>query len=83
MMGSYVPGMATRPSDWTTVGGRIRFLREAKGWTQEVLAKHVHVSQPAVAQWETNKWLPGRQSQFLLAEALGVTRAFLFGEEAA
>lgn len=68
--------------DGTTIGGRIRMLRLAAGWSQETLATKVHVSQPAVAQWESNKWVPGRQSQFLLAEALGTTRQFLFADEA-
>lgn len=74
--------MAT-PFEFETIGGRIKSMRRVKGWTQETLAKKVHVSQPAVAQWESNRWTPGKRSQELLAEALGVTRSFLFGEEAA
>lgn len=70
--------MPKEAPDIQTPGGRIRFLRETKDLTQAALAAKVYVSQPAVAQWETNKWLPGRQSQMLLAEALGCTREFLF-----
>lgn len=51
--------------------------------TQDQVAALVFVTQSAVAQWETNRWIPSRQSQHLLAEALGTTRFFLFGEEAA
>lgn len=69
--------------DPNTPGGRIRMMRQAKGLTQEALASQVYVTQAAVAQWETNRWLPSRQSQYLLAEALGTTRHFLFGAEAA
>lgn len=75
--------MTNKVLDGTSVGGRIRMLRLAKGWSQETLAEAVHVTQPAVAQWESNRWLPSRQSQFLLAEALGTTRTFLFAEAAA
>jgi transcriptional regulator with XRE-family HTH domain len=69
--------------DPNTPGGRIRMMRQAKGLTQEALGSKVWVSQSAVAQWETNRWIPSRQSQALLAEALGTTRHFLFGELAA
>lgn len=69
-----------RPTpDPTTPGGRIRVLREAAGLTQSALAAKVHVTQPAVAQWEANVTVPGRQSQALLADALRTTRDFLFG----
>lgn len=68
------------PVDPNTPGGRIRVMRQAKELTQEALAARVYVTQSAVAQWETNRWVPSRQSQVLLAEALGTTRHFLFGE---
>jgi transcriptional regulator with XRE-family HTH domain len=69
--------------DPATPGGRIRMMRESKELTQSALGERVHVTQSAVAQWETNRWLPSRQCQFLLAEALGTSRHFLFGEAAA
>lgn len=69
--------------DPNTPGGRIRMLRQAKGLTQEALASKVFVTQSAVAQWETNRWVPSRQSQMLLASALDTNRHFLFGEDTA
>lgn len=66
-----------------TPGQRIRFLRTRLGMSQEGLAGKVYVTQPAISQWENDIWLPGRQSQVLLAEALNTTRSFLFGEMAA
>lgn len=66
-----------------TPGQRIKFMRKAKGWNQETLASKVYVSQPAVSQWESDGVVPARQSQMLLAEALGTTREFLFGEQVA
>lgn len=58
-------------------------MRLSKELTQDALASRVFVTQSAVAQWETNRWVPSRQSQMLLAEALGTTRHFLFGEAVA
>lgn len=70
-------------SDLQTPGARIRLLREAKGWSQEELAKHVYVTQVAISHWEQNSRRPSRGSQIRLAEALGTSRAFLFGEAVA
>lgn len=67
----------------STTGQRIRFLREAKGWSQETLARHVCVSQPNVSQWESGKKSPSRQSLALLAHTFGVSQEFLLGELAA
>lgn len=61
----------------------MRFLRESKDMTQETLAKKVFATQPAVSQWEKDKWLPSRATQLLIAEALGCTRTFLFEFEVA
>lgn len=58
-------------------------MRISKELTQEALATQVFVTQSAVAQWETNRWLPSRHTQMLLAEKLGTTRHFLFGEQVA
>jgi transcriptional regulator with XRE-family HTH domain len=70
------------PAEMTTPGKRMKFLRNAKGLTQETLARQVFVTQPAVAQWEADVCLPARPTQVLVAEALGTTRAFLFEEQA-
>ena len=71
------------PTDLDTPGRRLRFLRTSKDMTQETLARLVFVTQPAVAQWEADKCLPARPTQALIAEKLGTSRAFLFGEVAA
>lgn len=62
----------------TTVGGRIRFMRLAAGFSQVALAAKVHVTQPAISQYEKNRWLPNPDVQVDIAEALGTTRDFLF-----
>lgn len=63
-----------------TPGQRIRFIRQSLGFSQEALAAKVFATQPAVSQWENDHWLPSRQSQALLAQALNTSRAFLFGD---
>lgn len=70
-------------TDMTTSGERIRFLRVAAGLSQESLAKKVYATQVAVSYWERNLRTPSRATQMLLAEALGTSRLFLFGEAAA
>lgn len=66
-----------------TPGQRIRFLRRSRDLTQETLARQVFTTQPTVARWEKDEFLPGKQAQVLIAEALGTSRLFLFGEHAA
>lgn len=66
-----------------TPGQRLKFLRKAREMTQQDLAKKVFTTQPTVARWEKDEFLPHIGSQILLAEALGVSRAFIFGERAA
>jgi transcriptional regulator with XRE-family HTH domain len=67
--------------DLETIGGRIRLLRRAKGLTQQDLARKVFVTQPSVAQWESNRCAPSAQSMALLADALNVSRLFLAGDD--
>lgn len=67
--------------DLATPGQRLRFLRETHGLTQKALAAKVYTTQPAVSQWERDRWLPGKQAQVLLAEALNTTRSFLFDDD--
>lgn len=61
----------------------MRFLRQSKNMTQLTLARIVLTTQPTVARWERDEFLPSRASQVLLAEALGTSRLFLFGEAVA
>lgn len=73
----------TGPNRLESPGQRIRFLRLAHDLSQEALAARVYATQPAVSQWENDLWLPNKQTQVLLSEALGTTRSFLFGEAVA
>lgn len=62
------------------IGQRIRTLREAFDLTQGALAARVHVTQPAVSQWENGQTLPAMPVQFAVADALRTTRSRLFRE---
>lgn len=62
------------------IGRRIRTLRELHDMTQGALAQRVHVTQPAVSQWENGQTLPALPVQFTVADALRTTRSRLFRE---
>lgn len=64
--------------DLSTVGGRLRVMRLAKGLTQETVAKRLKTSQPAISQWEKDKWVPAGLMRARLADVLGTTEAWLF-----
>ena len=40
------------------VAGRIKDLREAKGFTQEELAEALYVSRTAISKWESGMTMP-------------------------
>jgi transcriptional regulator with XRE-family HTH domain len=64
----------------STPGRRMRFLRQAKGWDQTSFARRIHTSQPAISQWELDKWLPGPEMRRRIAEELGATQSFIFDQ---
>jgi transcriptional regulator with XRE-family HTH domain len=70
-----------QPDALDSPGKRMRFLRVAKGMTQLSLARKAYTSQPAVSHWEADRYLPGRPTQVIVAEALGTSRLWLFGED--
>ncbi len=54
------------------IAGRIRELREGKGWTREDLAKAAGVSARAIVQWERSEREPSWSNVLALAAAFGV-----------
>lgn len=64
----------------STPGARIRLMRKAKGWKQEGFARELGASQASVSQWENDKWLPGPLMRWHMANVLGVSESFLFGD---
>lgn len=65
----------------STVGGRIRAMRRAKGWKQMVFAEKLGASQAAISQWENNHFLPGDFWRWKIADTLGASERWLFGVE--
>jgi transcriptional regulator with XRE-family HTH domain len=57
-------------AEW--IAGRIRELREGRGWTREDLAKAAGVSVRAIVQWERSEREPSWSNVLALAQALGV-----------
>jgi len=63
----------------TTFATRLRTLRLAGGWTQQMLADRVGVRQATVSLWEKGENEPQMRPLVKLAEALHVGLDFLTG----
>lgn len=57
----------------STLGGRIRLVRKAWGWTQEDLARALGNDRQIVSYWELNKAKPTRSAMQLLAQVLNLS----------
>lgn len=55
------------------LGDRIRTLRKQKGYSQEQLARRLHVTQGAVSQWEKGITTPAADQLKALAEIFETT----------
>ncbi|MBO4474803.1 MAG: helix-turn-helix transcriptional regulator [Clostridiales bacterium] len=55
------------------IGKRIRELRNAKGWNQELLAEKTYVSRQTVSSWENDKSYPDIKSLLLMSELFEVS----------
>jgi transcriptional regulator with XRE-family HTH domain len=69
--------------DVSTVGGRVKSARLARGWTMEELASKVGVSKGLIAQWEDNKIKDFKASNlFRLSDVLDCnTRWLLYAKD--
>ena len=63
----------------TTLGKRIKALRNACGLTQEELASDIFVSRTGISNYETGKRNPDVTMLRLLGEKFGVSMNFLLG----
>lgn len=68
-------------SNINRIGKRIAELRKSKGLTQEELATRLCITAQAISKWERGIGLPDVTIFPALADALGVSVAFLFGED--
>jgi len=62
-------------------GARLAKIRDDAGLTQTALARKIEVSQSAISQMEAGERKPSFDMLRQLADALGVTPAYLLGEE--
>lgn len=58
---------------------RVKELRKANGFTQDKLAKHLHIGQTAISQWETGRTSPDPVIAKEMAKMFGVTMEYLLG----
>ena len=55
-----------------SIGKNIKRLREAKGWSQEVLAEKVGVTFQAISSWERDEYMPEMENFIKLTKILDV-----------
>lgn len=65
------------------MGERIRYLREAKSWTQGDLAEKLGVGVATVSGWEIGTRTPRIDTLGQIAATLGTTASWLMGEDPA
>lgn len=63
----------------TTIGARVRSLRENRGWSQEDLARESELQRSHISLIENNERTPGADSLIKLATALETSTDFLLG----
>jgi transcriptional regulator with XRE-family HTH domain len=56
-----------------TLGGRIRRLRKARGWSQETLAIQADTDQAAISDWERDTTHPLPPTLHKIAAAFGLS----------
>jgi transcriptional regulator with XRE-family HTH domain len=63
------------------LGERIRNLRKKLGYSQQQLAKKMHLTQGAISQWENNITVPAADQLVSLSEVFGITVDELLKQE--
>lgn len=60
---------------------RIKKIRKAKGWSQDEMAKKMHVSRNTISYWELEMCMPSLDNVIAIADATGVSVDALLGRE--
>jgi transcriptional regulator with XRE-family HTH domain len=60
---------------------RIRALRKEHGYSQEQMARKLHLTQGAISQWENGLTVPAADQLMTLADVFGITVDELLGRE--
>jgi transcriptional regulator with XRE-family HTH domain len=64
-----------------TIGTRVRYLREARGWTQERLAQEAGLSKSFVSEVEHDRRNPSAEKLLEIANVLGASLDFIMKGE--
>ncbi len=64
-----------------TLGDKLRLLRTQHRMTQDILSKHIGVSQMAIRNWESGAKSPSMSAIIALSKALSVSSDYLLGIE--
>jgi transcriptional regulator with XRE-family HTH domain len=67
-----VPRSASASADLRAIGARLKRVREAAGWTQELLAEAIDVTPHTVSQYERGEQAPRLTTLLRIAAALRV-----------
>jgi transcriptional regulator with XRE-family HTH domain len=60
---------------------RIRALRKEHGYSQEQMARKLHLTQGAISQWENGLTVPAADQLITIADVFGITVDELLGRE--
>lgn len=63
------------------LGERIRDLRKEKGYSQQQMARKLHITQGAISQWENGTTTPAADQLSALADVFEITVDELLGRE--
>lgn len=62
-----------------TLGKRVRYIRQKRGFTQKELAKKIYASPSAIGYWERDESLPTADLLKEIAVALDISSDYLLG----
>jgi putative transcriptional regulator len=65
------------------LGENIKYYRQNKGYTQEAVANHLHVTRQTISKWEKNYSVPDADLLVKMAEMFEIETSSLLGPEAA
>ena len=64
-----------------TFGEKLQKLRKEKGWTQEELAGHIHISRQALSKWELGTAIPDTENVVQISKLFHVSTDYLLNDD--
>ena len=62
----------------STIGDRLKFMRQSKGFTQQALADSLGICRVQISEYETDKKVPSVQNLAKMADLFGTTMDFIY-----